>query len=532
MKTVLTLLAVISHFYCTSCTTEQTGSEASNTEASDTKDSTPDTIVVLFKNKPDIDNYFYHTEKMWLRNDRLVSLYWGVEQEQIEMKPGLLPEPLVLPLKEKYLVLRHQTNYLDYNDYLLQKGDSVQIEYRQGRPHLTVLNRQVRSYDLGIEQLVRDHFQCGQYSSMGSYLGANHFSAKGLLSSKAMIAENSRLTLEQIIERNNRLLPPLKKALYPDALAYLQKEDELLDSLRALDQMSEVPYRYHKNKVQQLRHYINIETDQVPEPQVGTLLRNYQVNAYGYPEPYHRELIEAVAEKYIVQKAAYKEIEDGTNRDRKEVFAQLSTSSLFGEQDRNRLLAREVRRIRHYYSHEDFLSYLAQFEQQVRDTLLTRQLREEFALDLDSSRQETGSVVLADLKGNRLTLDELKQRHKGKVIYLDFWASWCAPCRAAMPASASLREGLKDKPVVFVYLSIDGSPKPWQVASAKEKLDTYSENYLVVNAKASDFLKKQKVNTIPRYMIFDKTGRLTYANAPRVESGETGLLLTQLAAKP
>ncbi|GAB3162601.1 hypothetical protein GCM10027291_00610 [Telluribacter humicola] len=488
--------------------------------------------MVLFKNKPDIDNYYYHTEKMWLRNDRLISLYWGNEQEQIEIKPGLLPEPIVLPIKEKFLVLRHLTNYLDYNEYLLQKGDSVQIEYRQGRPHLTILNRTTRPFDHGIEQLVRDHFQCGQYSSLGRYLGAINFLATGVLTSKTMMAASEGLSQQQKMERNERILHPLKKAMYLDASEYLQKEDRLLDSLRALDQLADMPYQYHKNKVQHLRHLLDMETDKVPEPQVGARLQKYQVNPYGYPEPYHRQFIEAVAEKYIVNRASYKEIMDGSNRDRKEVFAQLSTSPLFSEQDRAFLLAREVRRIRHYYPHEDFLAYFQQYETLVKDTSLTHSLREEFALDLDSSRNETGSVVLADTKGNKLTLDEIKKRHAGKVIYVDFWASWCAPCRAAMPASAGLREGLKNKQVVFVYLSIDSSPKPWLTASTQEKLDKYPENYLVVNPKASEFLRKQKLNEIPRYMIFDKTGKVTYANAPRVESGDTGLLLTQLADRP
>jgi len=82
-----------------------------------------------------------------------------------------------------------------------------------------------------------------------------------------------------------------------------------------------------------------------------------------------------------------------------------------------------------------------------------------------------------------------------------------------------------------MYLSIDGSITPWKKASIAEKLDNYPETYLIVNSKTSDFLKQNKLTEIPRYMIFDKKGRLTHANAPHVESGEVGLLLTRLADK-
>lgn len=196
------------------------------------------------------------------------------------------------------------------------------------------------------------------------------------------------------------------------------------------------------------------------------------------------------------------------------------------------LLTKVIKRIHGTFSHEDFLTYFKLYEGKVKDTSLVNSVREDFALEFDDRRSETASVVLTDLTGKKLTLDDVKARHKGKVIYVDFWASWCGPCREAMPASADLRKTLKDKNVAFVYLSIDGSIKSWQKASEAERLSNYADNYLVVNTQTSTFLKQNKLSEIPRYMVFDKTGRLTHAKAPRVESGEVGLLLSTLADKP
>jgi len=49
-------------------------------------------------------------------------------------------------------------------------------------------------------------------------------------------------------------------------------------------------------------------------------------------------------------------------------------------------------------------------------------------------------------------IDSIKSQNKGKVIYLDYWATWCAPCKAEMPNSKKLMKELKGKDVSFIYV--------------------------------------------------------------------------------
>jgi thiol-disulfide isomerase/thioredoxin len=145
--------------------------------------------------------------------------------------------------------------------------------------------------------------------------------------------------------------------------------------------------------------------------------------------------------------------------------------------------------------------------------------------------EDSTAVQLIDAAGAKLTLDDLKKRHAGKILVVDFWASWCGPCRETMPDAKKLIEAMKDKNIAFVYLSIDKDASRWTKARKEEKLDTYAENYLVTNQQSARFLKEQNLTFIPRAMIFDKVGKLI------VPSGYLGGMdqleqFTKLATKP
>lgn len=63
---------------------------------------------------------------------------------------------------------------------------------------------------------------------------------------------------------------------------------------------------------------------------------------------------------------------------------------------------------------------------------------------------------LTDLNGRTLTLSE----HKGKVILLDFWATWCGPCRIEIPEFVKLQERYRDQGLVVIGISMDDGPEP------------------------------------------------------------------------
>jgi thiol-disulfide isomerase/thioredoxin len=122
-------------------------------------------------------------------------------------------------------------------------------------------------------------------------------------------------------------------------------------------------------------------------------------------------------------------------------------------------------------------------------------------------------VHLTDLEDNYYTLDQILADHKGKVVYLDIWASWCGPCKVMMPYSEKLQEKYKDKDVAFLFISIDQNIQKWE-QSAKS-FNLIENSFLARNYPKAKLYQDNNVNSIPRYMLFDKNGRLVDDNARR-----------------
>lgn len=166
-------------------------------------------------------------------------------------------------------------------------------------------------------------------------------------------------------------------------------------------------------------------------------------------------------------------------------------------------------------SYETISTYATAYQNTYpEDTLFLSSFSENFLISREQLVKSKVGLNLLLENGSTEMLTGLLNELKGSVVYLDFWASWCAPCREAMPSSLRLKKKYAKEDVTFVYFSIDAGQDAWKRASKSDKIADYEHNYLVLNHNTSDFKKRLQLDAIPRYLIFDKGGKLVEKNAP------------------
>ena len=100
---------------------------------------------------------------------------------------------------------------------------------------------------------------------------------------------------------------------------------------------------------------------------------------------------------------------------------------------------------------------------------------------------------------------------RGKVVLLDFWASWCAPCRRENPALVELYKKYKNDGFTVMSVSLDTDKEKWKSAIIADKL-TWSNHVSDLGGWNSKIAKVYKVNTVPYTVLIDKDGRIIKLN--------------------
>ena len=119
----------------------------------------------------------------------------------------------------------------------------------------------------------------------------------------------------------------------------------------------------------------------------------------------------------------------------------------------------------------------------------------------ENTLKDAPDFTLTDLDGNTISLSDLE----GNVVFLNFWATWCIPCKKEIPLFNEAFETHKDRGLTIIGISIDRSEK------IVKKFLTKTEFVYPVAMGTQKFLNKYGIaRAVPVTVIIDKKGKLRH----------------------
>ena len=107
----------------------------------------------------------------------------------------------------------------------------------------------------------------------------------------------------------------------------------------------------------------------------------------------------------------------------------------------------------------------------------------------------------------RATEFDLSQ-YRGKVVYLDFWASWCGPCKQSFPWLAGIARSYASKYLVVVAVNVD-----MDRSRAEQFLNDYPAGFPVLYDPAGEIATAYKVTGMPTAVLIDRVGHVRFQHS-------------------
>jgi thiol-disulfide isomerase/thioredoxin len=165
--------------------------------------------------------------------------------------------------------------------------------------------------------------------------------------------------------------------------------------------------------------------------------------------------------------------------------------------------------------------------------LVSDRMKEKLTLRYKSAISTTSGTASVDFNyenfdGGSISLQELR----GKLLYIDVWATWCGPCIKEMPALKELVKEYAKKDIEFVSISIDGKNDYDKWKKMVPEKNVGGIQLYDAEGLDSDFMKAFSVSLIPRFMMIDSEGKIITAKAPRPSSKDVRKFIDSHLDKP
>lgn len=165
----------------------------------------------------------------------------------------------------------------------------------------------------------------------------------------------------------------------------------------------------------------------------------------------------------------------------------------------------------------------------ISQNVTDKKFKEEVETTYQNSKKITKGVpapafTYANYNGGETSLESLK----GKVVYIDVWATWCMPCLQEIPALQELEKKFHGKEVAFVSISIDAEKDHARWREFIETKQLKGIQLIADKAWKSQIVEDYVIKGIPRFILIDKEGKIVRAEAPRPSDPATADFIDSL----
>ncbi|MCM4170805.1 TlpA family protein disulfide reductase [Arenibacter sp. TNZ] len=142
---------------------------------------------------------------------------------------------------------------------------------------------------------------------------------------------------------------------------------------------------------------------------------------------------------------------------------------------------------------------------------LKERLHEEYKIikyNLEHPKQASDAILM-EAKNSSVDqiMDSILTTNKGKVIYIDLWATWCGSCIAEFPKSKILMNKLQHEDVTFINICIESEERLWK--PILDKFELGGHNYFLTKKQSTEIKKAFGIQAVPYYVIIDKNGTIS-----------------------
>lgn len=452
--------------------------------------------VLIFDHIPSyIRSVFPLPEMKWVDNKSQITIFDHFYEYGFNPKPLVADTIIFYPQNDNIILSFSYAIGHEPLIYLIAKGDTIVFSFVDGIPY----GRNKKDLHTNLLNY--------EYNRLNAKRTIKQYTPYEIYRSPILVAKNMNEAL------NN--YPKVREEYYDSARLFLNNELSFLNNFKEIKNSSPDIFNFFQDKLKYELATLDFEQHKLNTNDLHALL---ELNKKGFPNlsySYFLPFLEVVSDSINVKASKLISYNTGSEIDFRDVYDRTNSWNPINDFYKKQLLYKYLKKIGEIFSASDLKLYISKFSSFTNDTLLVKEIKNEFLIYYDSALLDKNSLSIADFKSNTSSLQTFLNKNKGKVIYIDFWASWCLPCRVEMKKSKETREIFKNKDVVFAYFSIDKNKNEWIEASNQEKLDVVQDNYILTNTDSSFFLKSIDFGTIPRYLLYDKAGKLVHQNAPR-----------------